>query len=227
MVNLIFFFAASLISLSYFFYDILILRLLTILGCLVYLLGGVLAGYTAEGMPVIIAFSVINATTNLVQSFLIIRDKKPIVLPEQLKKIYTVSFYILMPRVFLKIYNLAYSKKAKKGDILATDGQYIPDLYLITEGLANIIKNNQVVTTIGAGFFVGEMSFITHGVANATVQTVSDEIDYLVWSKEKLAKLELTDAPLFNNIKQVIALNLIKKIERQPHHKGDVNEVAC
>ncbi len=113
-VDISFFFAASFISCSYIFTDILLLRLLAICGSSGYILGALLTGYDADGMLMILLSSSINLLVNLIQSIKIALDRIPIMVPNNLRGIYYNNFHKMKPKEFLKIYKLANIKIAKK-----------------------------------------------------------------------------------------------------------------
>lgn len=217
LVDIIFLIAASLISISYFFTDILLLRLLSIIGAVGYIIGGFLAGIQQPGMTTIIVFSLINSSINLIQSIRIIFDRIPILLPNELKDIYTKVFDKMTPNEFLKIYRLCKTKTAQRGEHITIQNEPVKSLILLKDGLADIIENGYLITSLDSGFFVGEMSFFTGHMANATVTIESDTVNYLVWARDKLDKLKIREPQLYEKLEHAISVNLIKKIERQTH----------
>jgi hypothetical protein len=213
MTNLIFLISAIIITSSYLFIDILYLRIVSMIGAFGYILGGLLAGYRAEGMMVIILFSVFNIFINIVQIIKMILNKKPIFLSNELKNIYMSNFSTMTPKEFLAIYKMAISNIAYSGEYLAQINQPINEVILIVQGSVDVMKNDQVVVQLDTGFFVGEMSFITGGVASATVKVSENSVvKYIFWNKALLLQLEKSNPILYSKIKDVISRNLIKKL---------------
>jgi len=61
--------------------------------------------------------------------------------------------------------------KAPEGEQLTIEGGPVPALMLIAAGQASVAVGDTVVAQIGPGSFIGEMAFLTGGVASATVTT--------------------------------------------------------
>ena len=210
MVNIFFFMASVLITLSYVFYDILLLRLTSILGSIGFLIGALIAGHDKPGMISIICFNIINILVNGFQFTKILLERKPILLPDNLKDMYYQNFYMMKPADFLKLYKLSSEYTIQKGELLLTQGQHSKHLILIRQGAASVNKNGVLVATLEAGAFVGEMSFLTGGLASASITVESDGLPYIAWDKEQLQNLKQNDV-----IQQALALDLIKKINLQ------------
>ncbi|KTD33040.1 Cyclic nucleotide-binding domain protein [Legionella nautarum] len=222
LINIIFLIAATLVSLSYFFTDILLLRLLSILGAVGYLFGGSIAGLDKPGMLTIVLFSLINFAINAIQSIRIVLARIPIFLPNELKDIYTKTFDIMTPNEFLRIYKLSKTASVKQGEQITIQDKPVESLILLKEGRTDIIEDKQIITSLSAGFFVGEMSFLTGQMANATVTVASDTVDYLVWDKKKLDQLKIKDPDLYEKLEHTISINLIRKISKQVHRAKGV-----
>lgn len=212
-IDILFSIAALLISASYLFRDILFLRLVTLGGCLVYALAGFINGYTAPGMKALIFFSLVNFFINFYQIIILIIERIPIVLPNEIKDIYKSCFSMMTPTQFMKLYKLAKTHEAHKGEKLAVQHEPIPNLLIIKDGIAKVIKDRHTISSLEGGFFVGEMSFLSEGTANATVEVSSDKLTYIVWNKKKLSVLQNKNVELYNLLKKAISINLIKKID--------------
>lgn len=61
--------------------------------------------------------------------------------------------------------------KAPEGEQLTLEGAPVPALMLIAAGQASVAVGDTIVAQIGPGSFIGEMAFLTGGVASATVTT--------------------------------------------------------
>lgn len=67
------------------------------------------------------------------------------------------------------------------GHVLCTEGAVGRELIMIIEGEAEVERGGNVVTTVGPGDFIGEMSLLDGGPRSATVTTTS-AVDALVLS---------------------------------------------
>ncbi len=79
------------------------------------------------------------------------------------------------------------------GTVLMREGQIGRELFLILEGTADVARATEVVATIGAGDFVGELAVLAHVPRNATV-TARTDLDVLVMTSAALSQL-LDDIP--------------------------------
>ena len=82
------------------------------------------------------------------------------------------------------------------GVVLVTEGQRNVQFVLIETGTVSVTRDGQQVAELGAGDFVGELSLLGDGVANATVTTTTP-VDALVSSSvefDALLRSTLGDA---------------------------------
>ncbi len=215
MVDIIFAISEVIFVVSYLCRSMLLLRLITMLGSTGYITGSILAGYDAPGMGVLIVFNIVIILVNLVQAYFIIIERLPGMVPENLKEIYKKCFQSLTVNEFLKLMKLSKIIKSKAGRFLTTAGQPVPEIILIKTGSVKIFKNNICVTELPEGFFIGEMSFLTGEPANATVEVAIDNTESVHWYKEKLKKLADKEPVLYAKFKDVLAINLIRKIDKK------------
>jgi len=116
---------------------------------------------------------------------------------------------------------LAERTTIKKGSVLVREGHHADTLYLITDGVANLIKNlaeaEIVVAEIPGGELIGEMSFAGNFPATATV-TAATDIAALQIDKAKLTALLEGDAALgmavFRSIASTLSRRLLQITER-------------
>ena len=212
MVDLFFALGELFIVMAYVFRNILVLRVFTVIGTTIYAMGAFFLGYSAPGMKVLIAFSTLVISINLVQIFKLILDKLTIVLPENIRWLYHNMFSSFTPRDFGKLYALSEKRKYVKGQVIVIQNQPVTELIAIKSGNCLIIKNNQTVAQLGPGFFVGEMSFLTGKRATATTSADSD-MECVVWKHDVLHQLEKINVNLSSSLKREISFNLIKKID--------------
>jgi CRP/FNR family transcriptional regulator, cyclic AMP receptor protein len=120
-----------------------------------------------------------------------------------------------------KISALAETITIKKGGILLREGQHADSIYVITQGVADLMKTlaemKGVVTEIKAGEVVGEMSFAGNFPATATVTAITD-IAAMKIDKSKLMALLESDATLgmavFRSIASTLSRRLFQMTER-------------
>lgn len=82
------------------------------------------------------------------------------------------------------------------GRVLVTEGQRNEQFILIESGAVSVTRDGQPIAELSAGDFVGELSLLGDGVANATVTTTTP-VDALVSSSvefDALLRSTLGDA---------------------------------
>ena len=131
----------------------------------------------------------------------------------------------MTPNEFYQIYQFSRIKTYSKDQTLTIQDMPISHLLIIKTGHADVIKNNEVCAQLGPNLFVGEMSFLTGGNANATVMTTTNKIECICWDKSEINKLEKFDADLYVKLKQAIAINLIKKIDKNQKTEVIINHI--
>jgi CRP-like cAMP-binding protein len=93
------------------------------------------------------------------------------------------------------IARLADSDTCKAGEVLVREGRRGNELYVIVNGEAEVSRDGEVVATLKAGDYFGELAVLHPGPRTATVTATSDTEVLIVTSRE-LAIL-LADVPLF------------------------------
>jgi CRP-like cAMP-binding protein len=131
------------------------------------------------------------------------------------------AFPLLTAGQLNQISALAENITIEKGSILLREGHRADSIYLITDGVADLIKNlaemKNFVTEIKAGEVVGEMSFAGDFPATATV-TAATDIAAIKIDKSKLMTLLESDAGLgmavFRSIASTLSRRLFQITER-------------
>lgn len=214
MTDLLFAIGSILTAVSYTLSDFFLLRILLIAGSLFFIMGAFLAGYEQAGMKITIITSVVYICINGVQLIRLILDRVPVFLPNELKSIYYALFHELKPNEFLKLYKLGTINTVKQNEYLTVQNEPVKNLLAIIDGCVDIFTDNQLIAQLEGGFFIGEISFLSQEMATATVIANSD-VNYIIWNKNVLNELKGKDVDLYNKLTNVIALNLIKKLEVQ------------
>jgi CRP-like cAMP-binding protein len=80
-----------------------------------------------------------------------------------------------------------------EGTVLARQGAYGSELFVIIEGTARVTRDDELVATVGPGGFLGELAVLARVPRNATV-TADTKMDLLVLTPVGLSQL-LDDIP--------------------------------
>ena len=88
---------------------------------------------------------------------------------------------------------LCERRKLKDGEVLTKQGNVGKELFIISEGLVEVILHEQteprVVVNLGAGQLIGEMSLVDRGPRSATVVAIHDPTYVQVIQNDNFHKL--------------------------------------
>jgi len=93
-----------------------------------------------------------------------------------------------------RIARLADYDTAKSGDVIVREGQRGNELFVIVSGEAEVARGDEVVATLTAGDYFGELAVLHPAPRTATV-TATTDIELLIVTARELAIL-LSDVPL-------------------------------
>jgi CRP-like cAMP-binding protein len=131
------------------------------------------------------------------------------------------AFPLLTPAQLDQISSLAENVAIEKGSVLLQEGRHPDALYMITGGVADLVKHlaetELIVAEIKAGELIGEMSFAGNFPATATVKAATD-IAAIRIDKSRLMTLLERDAVLgmavFRSIASTVSRRLLQITER-------------
>jgi hypothetical protein len=213
--------ASVLTMIAYLLKDILWLRLLTILSCF----AGIVFVYFVPATPLwtVIYWNILFAIINIVQIAIIIKERAGVHFSEEEKELHETLFKNFAPFEFMKLMRVGQWREAKVGEILAVDQQPLDTVMLIYNGLAGVEKDGKEVAKLKDGNFIGEVSFITEGVATATVRTLMPT-RYVAWPKAAIKSLLNRNPSMRFAMQAMLSTDLSKKlIRRAPSFHGKMD----
>jgi len=86
--------------------------------------------------------------------------------------------------VVQRLASLMTAVRVPSGEVLVNEGARNRQFFLLERGAVRVTRGGERVTELGAGDFVGEVSLLGDGRANATVTTVTDVQGYVSTSTE-------------------------------------------
>lgn len=213
---------ASLLTVAaYVLKDILWLRLLTILSCF----AGIAFNYFVPATPLwtAINWNILFAVINVVQVAIIIKERSGVHFSEEEKELHDTLFKHFAPFEFMKLLRIGKWSTAKKGEVLAVEQQPIDRVMLIYNGRVSVELQGKEVAQLKDGNFIGEMSFITGGVATATVKAV-EPTRYLSWPKKEIENLLKRNPGMRSPMQGMLSTDLSKKLSRRaPTFQGKIH----
>ncbi len=167
--------------------------------------------YTFQrGVYLITRWNVVFLLINVFMAIQILRERRAIVLPADLKALYEHHFSALTPAEFLRWWRQGHRERIE-GQSLARVGERPAWLYFLLSGSVRVSRNRSPVFELPAGYFVAEMSLLTGEPANADVHAIG-EVEVVRWATDDLRELRQKNPTLWTKIQSVIGHDLVEKI---------------
>src|SRR6185295_16853361 len=217
---------ASLLTVAaYILKDILWLRFLTILYCF----AGIDFNYFVPATPLwtVVYWNVLFAIINIVQIAIIIKERAGVHFSEEEKELHDTLFKNFAPFEFMKLMRIGKWLEAKPGDVLATEQKQLDAVMLIYNGLVGVEQDGKEVAKLKDGNFIGEVSFITEGMATATVRALMPT-RYIAWPKTSIKALLARNPSMRFAMQALLSTDLSKKLMRRApsfHGKIDLDAI--
>ncbi len=194
---------------SYLVRDILWLRMLTVVAILC-LMPYFFFQPTPLWAP--IGWNVVFTAINGFQIYLLLLERRPVKLSEAEQRLYQLVFRSLTPREMLKLISLAEWKTARAGEVLCEEGVDVDSMLLLHDGRARVLAGGAEVAALGAGQFVGEMSFLTGKKTSARV-VAADEVHYVAWPRDALKEFLGRNVDLNAALQMILGIDLVEKLQ--------------
>lgn len=111
---------------------------------------------------------------------------------------------------FRKIVKVGTFIKADAGDVVTELGKPVSYLIMIIKGKCRVLVGGQTIAFSNPGDLVGEMSFVTHAPASATVYIIEPTV-YIKWPQGTLRKLLDSDPNLKQAMQTVFNADFFRK----------------
>jgi hypothetical protein len=153
-------------------------------------------------------FFVINVTWVV----LIVRERRAVELPDDLRALHARHFAALSPGEFLRWWRLGRRQHIRDAR-LASVGEQPQSLFFLLGGKARVARGQAHVTDLAPGCFIAEMSLLTGEPANADVHAVG-EVQVMSWPVADLRAVRDRHPALWSKIQSAIGHDLVEKIRR-------------
>ena len=193
--------------LSYLVKDILWLRLLTVVAGLLLMTWALLQ---PQPLWASLAWNSLFLAINVVQSWRLVLERRPVHLSERETLLYRLAFRALTPREFVKLLALGRWEEAKPETRIVERARALDRLLVIASGRTAVHLGERVVE-LGEGRFVGEMSFITGEAPTADVVAV-EAVRYVSWPKNELNAFLAQHPALRAAWQAVLGADLVSKL---------------
>ncbi|WP_425419293.1 Crp/Fnr family transcriptional regulator [Oricola indica] len=152
-------------------------------------------------------------TVNVAQLFLLWYENRPGQFDGAERDFVTRALMDLKPVHAAKMVHQARHETVPGGQVIVTEGTVPDKLYFVVSGKVQIVQHGVVIGTCGKGDFLGEMSLLSRGEANATASTL-EPCEMLVFERAALERLVARVEPVRHALHAGISRNLLEKIAR-------------
>jgi len=196
-------------GLSFLVRDMIVLRGLAIVSCLV----GIGYNYWLPAGPLwlVVFWLAVFAAINGVRIFGIVMERRGVSFNEEEAELRETVFQKFSPVEFMKLMRIGEWRDAEEGERLAEQGQEVGGLKLLFNGEVVVERDGEEIGRARDGAMIGEISFIQGGAATATV-SAAKPCRYVSWSGDALRKLLGRNPSMDIAMKHVFSVDLMRKL---------------
>jgi CRP-like cAMP-binding protein len=200
----------AVIALSYMMTRIFWLRVATVVGLFLEI-----AYFRLSGGDLKIGggWDLIFIAINLVQIFLLVRERASLRLPERDAPMLRASFSGLDDVQIARLLKAADWRDAQPGETLTKQDHVVDSLFFLCSGRASVEVNGSFETYLEKGSFIGEIAYLTGNLATATV-VIDEPSRVLAFSKLRMAKVTNQDSRIAGIIYELLGRDLAQKMRR-------------
>lgn len=137
-------------------------------------------------------------------------DRRQIELSDESRRFQASLFPELDDYDFFVLWSLGQDKTFANS-VLIEEDDTVDVLMLVRSGAVTVERSGQLVSTLGPGQLVGEMSFVTGNTAAGTVRAAG-EVHVRVWPQSQVRALELLNPSAHSAMQQAIGRSLTRKV---------------
>lgn len=179
----------------------------------------VLAFYAwTQGLWPYVFWNLLFVAINLYWVAVLLRERRAVRLPDDLKPLHAKHFAALSPPEFLRIWQMGVRKTGQDLRLIEQNSKPTA-LYFLLQGEAVVRQDGRKIAHLNAGSFVGEMSLLTGEVCTADVSALG-RIEFMAWPAQQLMQLRGRNAMLWSKVQSVLGHDLVEKIKRTAASTG-------
>lgn len=152
----------------------------------------------------------------------IILDRRPKLIPDEIRDLYEDIFRSLTTSEFLYFWNMG-NIKSVTDDYFIHSGEKQDNLLLVLSGNSNVEVNGKAIATLGRGSFIAEISFLTGEPASADV-LADGEVIFISWRSERLKNLQKDNPGFWMKLQHALSEDLIKKVKPQAKRESQIEK---
>ncbi len=167
-------------------------------------------------------WTAIFVVVNVYMIIKIYLERRPKLIPEEIRDLYDDIFSQLSSREFLYFWNMG-TIKSKNSEFLIRSGEKQNNLLLVLSGKANVEVNGKPIATLDRGAFVAEISFLSGEPASADVNACG-ELIFISWKSERLKNLQHENPNFWMKLQHALSEDLIKKVKPQAKKESQIED---
>ena len=152
----------------------------------------------------------------------IILERRPKIIPDEIRDLYDGIFSNLTTLEFLYFWNMG-TIRSVKDEFLIHSGEKQNNLLLVLSGTANVEVNGKPIANLDRGAFIAEISFLTGEPASADVHAI-DELIFISWRSERLKNMQHENPAFWMKLQHALSEDLIKKVKPKAKRESQINE---
>jgi hypothetical protein len=162
-----------------------------------------------------LAWTVVFAAINLVQSLLLFAERRPVKLTAEEEAVRRLVFKDLPPRKVLQVLSIGSWVTAQPGERLIESGTVPDAVSLIVSGKVRVTRNGDVVSVLGAGQLVGS-ALILSGLQSEVDAAVENPVRAVRWQVGTLERYLHANPDTRTAMLRHLARDLAMKVTHQP-----------
>ena len=148
---------------------------------------------------------------NLVNSAILMRERQPVELTEEQRRLHTQVFSLFTARQMLRILRAGEWRDAESDETLIASGDTDMRLVLVIDGRLGIHRDGECLTHLSDGQFAGEMGLLSGRPATADAITATPTRQ-IVWQRDRLQRLWQRQPELQRLFESTLSLDLVHKL---------------
>ena len=152
----------------------------------------------------------------------IILERRPKLIPDEIRDLYDGIFKSLTTREFLYFWNMG-TIRSVTDDYLIHSGEHQDNLLLVLSGSANVQVNGEIIASLDRGAFIAEISFLSGEPASADVY-VNEELIFISWRSGRLKNMQNENPEFWMKLQHALSEDLIKKVKPSAKKESQINK---
>lgn len=137
-------------------------------------------------------------------------DRRPFNFTDEQKRLWETAFHGMSPRYARALFKNGVVKTVPPNEIIAKQGEALDEVMLISEGKVDVMLNQKIIETVGAGHILGAAIFFekSFDMPAVTTITTTEQTRLITWRKKKLREMAEKDHQFSMAIQAVMGLEI-------------------